>query len=281
MKRFLAVLFSLMMLVCASCAFAQAAPAAEESSAGCPLNIPPVPQELHTHWPLFAADALEVEMSSLVDPTSNCLVVILNNLSDWGVSSEYLINWRYDTEAESWMEDEASDIRPENAAVLSIDAEYYYMNGFPGWECSSEDEFFSYVLMDYSGDPNNPDYYLNFFCMDTSIQIAVTGEGFTTTSIGEDDMSYAVYDDNGMMTTGIYTRETDDAYASYAYIPNESEDPAEVEKEPYILYYINVQTSDGGNYLWTEGAWQNIHGEEVEAPEGFSPDELPFELIQE
>ena len=280
MKKCLALLLALMMLVCASCAFAEAAPVLDTENSACPLHMPPVPEEIYAQWQLFATDApLELEMSAFVDPSSNCFVLLLNNLLDWGVAPEYLINWVYDTGAEAWTVDTTSDIQRENAAVLSIDAEYYYMNGFPGWECYSEDETFSYVLMDYSGDPNNPDYHLNFISGDTTIQIAVTGEGFTMSSFGEDSMSYAVYEDSGMMTTGIYTREQEDVYVSYAYIPNE--DPAEAEKEPYILYYINVQTADGGNYLWTEGAWQDIHGEEVKAPEGFSAEELPFELIVE
>ena len=278
MKKYLALLLALMLLVCASCAFAEAAPVLESSA--CPLNMPPLPEEIYTRWQLFATDApLELEMSAFVDPSSNCFVLLLNNLLDWGVAPEYLSNWLYDTEAEAWKADTVSDVRRENAAVLSIDAEYYYMNGFPGWECYSVDETFSYVLTDYSSDPNNPEYHLNFMGGDTAIQIVVDGEGFVLSSFGEDTMSYAVYDDGGIMTLGTYTQEQEDVYASYAYIPNESEDPAEVEKEPYILYYINVQTSDGGNYLWTEGAWQDIHGEEVKAPEGFSAEELPFELI--
>lgn len=282
MKKCLALLLSLMLLLCAASALAEAAPVLDDAVSICPLNTPPIPEEIHTSWQLFATEApLEVEMSALVDTESNCFVVILNNLLDWGVSPEYLTNWLYDTEAQAWVADTASTIQRENAAVLSIDAQYYYMNGFPGWECNSEDETFGYALSDYSSDPNNPDYYLNYFSMDTSLQLAITGEGFTMSSFGEDTMSYAVYDGNGALTTGMYTHVLDEVYASYAVIPNESEDPAEVEKEPYILYYINVQTPDDNNYLWTEGAWQNIHGEEVAAPEGFSPDALPFELIGE
>ena len=161
-----------------------------------------------------------------------------------------------------------------------MDAEEYYMNGFPGWEAYSADEQVFYMLEDYSDDPNNPDYFLNYANDDGAIQYSLGGKGFSLTSLTEDTMSYSVYDANGVLETGTYVSQHEDVYASYAVIANESEDPEAVAEEPYILYYINVQTPDGGNYLWTEDAWQNIHGEEVVGPEGYSPDELPFELIQ-
>ena len=81
MKKCLALLLALMLLVCASCALAEAAPVLDAENSVCPLNMPPVPEEIYAQWQLFATDApLELEMSALVDPETNQFVVILNNL---------------------------------------------------------------------------------------------------------------------------------------------------------------------------------------------------------
>lgn len=279
MKKWLSLILAALLALTSAAAFAEAAEALPEGAA--PFVCPPLPEEIHTQWQLFATDpAPEWNMTALSDPESGCFVVTVFNPMDWGIAQEYCGSWQYDLENTKWvpMEAAAPDISPD-AVVLYMDAEEYYMNGFPGWEAYSADEQSFYMLEDYSGDPNNPDYFLNYANNDIAIQYSLGGKGFSLTSLTEETMSYAVYDANGVLETGTYTSQHEDIYASYAVIANESEDPEEVAKEPYILYYINVQTSDGGNYLWTEGAWQDISGEEVAAPEGFSAEELPFELI--
>ncbi|MBE5795071.1 MAG: hypothetical protein E7323_10385 [Clostridiales bacterium] len=279
MKKFLSLLLACALVLTAAVAFAETAPVAGEPF--CPFAYPALPEEIHTQWQLFAQDpVLEWKMTAASDPETNCFVVTLFNPLEWGISEEYCGSWKYDLENTKWvsMEEPQPDISA-GAVVLYMDAEEYYMNGFPGWQAYSGDEYLFYMLEDYSDDPNNPDYFLNCVTDDASIQYSLGGQGYTLSSFGEDTMSYNVYDANGTLTMGSYTKATDEAYVNYAVIPNESSDPEAVAEEPYILYYINVQTPDGGNFLWTEGAWQNIHGEEVPAPEGYSPDDLPFELI--
>lgn len=279
MKKIMSLLLTLALLLSCAAALAEAAPAVEETPSAIPFNALPWPGELHTQWQLFATPT-EWKMTAQSDPDTNCFVVTLFNPMDWGIAQEYCGSWKYDLENTKWvpMEEPAQEISPD-ATVLYMDAEEYYMNGFPGWQCYSTDERYFYMLEDYSSDPNNPDYFLNCASDESGILYSLGGKGFSLTSIREDSMSYSVYDDNGVMSMGTYTSQREDIYASYAVIANESEDPEVVAEEPYILYYINVQTADGGNWLWTEGAWQDIHGEEVAAPEGFNAEELPFELI--
>ncbi|MBP3650088.1 MAG: hypothetical protein J6K73_09925 [Clostridia bacterium] len=282
MKKWLSLLLAMLMLIPCAAAFAQAAPALEDSLGASPFACPALPEEIHTQWQLFAQEpALELEMSALSDPETNRFVVILYNPLDWGIQPDDCISWVYDTEAQTWVADEETEIQRENSVVLSVDAQYYYMNGFPGWDCTGVDETFAYRLQDYSQDPNNPEYHLQYVSDTASIQMAMAGDSYSISSYSDASMSYCVYDQNGQLTLGFYMAENDDGETvNYAVIPNESSDPEAVAKEPYVLYYINVQTPDGGNYLWTEGAWQNVHGEEVAGPKGYSPDELPFELIQ-
>lgn len=276
MKKYLSLLLALMLLASVSFAFAEAVPAAGESTS--PFTYPGLPEEIHTQWQLFATEtAPEWRMTALSDPETNCFVVTLFNPTEWGVSTAYCGSWKYDLADTKWMpmEEAQPDIAPE-AVVLYMDAEEYYMNGFPGWQAYSADERYFYMLDDYSDDPNNPDYFLNFISDDASIQYSLGGVGFTVSSFTEDVMSYGVYSAEGVLEMASYTKATDDTYATYTVTT--PDDPE--AKEDYILYYINVQTADGGNYLWTEGAWQDIHGEEVAAPDGFNADELPFELIR-
>lgn len=280
MKKWLSLMLAALLALTSAAAFAEAAQELPETTT--PFTCPPLPEEMHARWTLFATDpAPEWKMTGLSDPDSGCFVVTLFNPMEWGIAQEYCGSWKYDLENAGWapMEAAAPEISPD-ATVLYMDAEAYYQHGFPGWEAYSADGLFCYVLEDYSSDPNNPDYFLNYGSPDAAIQYSLSGKGFTLTSLTEDTMSYGVYSDDGILSMGTYTSQYEDIYASYAMIANESEDPEVVAEEPYILYYINVQTPDGGNCLWTEGAWQNIHGEEVAAPDGFSAEELPFVLVQ-
>ncbi len=276
MKKILCFLLSLLFVCCCAGAWAEAALISDEAVV-CPLNLPAPPEELYTHWQLFAEEpALQLDMSAVSDPESNCFVVTLNALDAWGVSPDAMGCWVYDTETGKWVAD-AARILPENTAMLMVDAEYYYMNGFPGWLFASADDTFAYQLEDYSGDPNNPDYYLQFISEDATMDISLAGEGFSLGSYGEDNMSYCVYNGDAALEMGTYmVQNDDDTLVTYAMIPDEAEGG-----EGYVLYYINVQTADGGNWLWCEDAWEDIEGNEVPAPEGFSADELPFELMED
>ena len=277
MKKWLSLILAALLMLTSAAAFAEAAQELPESAT--PFACPPLPEEMYTNWQVFATPT-EWKMTAQSDPESNCFVVTLFNPKEWGIADSYCGSWKYDLANTQWvpMEDAAPEISPD-ATVLYMDAEEYYMNGFPGWECQSADEQSYYMLEDYSSDPNNPDYFLNYGSDDVAIQYSLSGKGYTLTSLTEDTMGYCVYNDDGTLSMGTYTSQHEDIYASYAMVANESEDPEVVAEEPYILYYINVQTADGGNFLWTEGAWQNISGEEVPAPEGFNAEELPFELI--
>ena len=283
MKKWLSLILSLMLLMSVASVFAEAAPALDDSLILSPFAQPALPEDIHTRWQLYTEEpAPEWKMTALSDPETNLFTIILYNPMEWGIAPEYHTNWIYDIEAETWVVDSETDIRREDAVILSIDAQHYYMNGFPGWECVSKDETFAYQLSDYSDDPNNPMYHLQYRNDTASIQLSLSDGGYSMSSYSETTMSYSVYDANGVLSLAIYMTENDEGeLAQYSIIANESTDPEAVAKEPYVLYYINVQTPDGGNYLWTEGAWQNIHGEEVTGPKGYNPDELPFTLIVE
>lgn len=276
MKKMLAVLLSLLLMLGSAAALAEAAPIGD-ALAVCPLNLPPLPEEIHTTWQLYAAEpAPALDMTAVSDPETNCFVVTLNGLDAWGVADHCMGGWVYDAEAEAWKTSDA-DIQPENGAVLMVDAEYYYMNGFPGWGFTAADDTFAYRLEDYSDDPNNPDYYLQYASEDAAMAFSLSGGGYSMTSYGESSISYCVYDPEGVLSLGTYMTENDEeTFVTYAVIPDETEGG-----EGYVLYYINVQTADGGNWLWTNDGWEDIEGNEVPAPEGINADELPFALIEE
>lgn len=276
MKKWFTLLLSLLLACTLTGAWAEAASIGDEMAA-CPLNMPPVAEELHTRWQLYAAEpAPGLEMTAVSDPETNCFVITLNDLDLWGVAPEHMGCWIYDTEAKEW-KNAQSDIQPENGAVLMMDAEYYYMNGFPGWGFAGADGGFAYRLEDYSTDPNNPNYILQYVCEKGSVELSLADGSYTLRSYGGDTMSYCVYDSEGVLELGSYMLHTEeDTFASYAVTPDESEGG-----EGYQLYYINVQTADGGNWLWHNDGWEDIEGNEVPAPEGFTADELPFELIEE
>ena len=279
MKKLFALLLSLVLLLCAAGALAEAAPVSDEVSS-LPLTTPAIPGEIHTFWKLFADDSVELpQVTGVAQADGKDFVVTITGLEGWGLAAERFGGFRYDTEAEEWVAD-ASVEAAEGVIALAMDAEWYYMNGFQNWSAMTADETSVVGVLDYSDDPNNPDYHFSVYTDESVVQISLAGNGYVINSYSEKAMSYCVYDAASMLELGSYMTESEDgAYASYAVIPNESSDAEAVAKEPYVLYYINVQTPDGGDYLWTDGAWQDIEGNEVEAPEGFSADELPFEVI--
>jgi hypothetical protein len=226
---------------------------------------------LHTQWQLYTGEEPpRWQMTALADAKD--FVITLRGLEAWGVGPEEWICRRYDPEAAAWLPDNTAAAPEGDTAVLRIDAQYYYMNGFPAWQARGAGGSCTYTLENNSGDPNNPDYYLIWSQDDTLAEIALTKGGFALRSYSENAMSYCVYDPASALTMGVYMcRSEAGTLASYAITPDDA--------GAYGLYYINVQTPDGGNWLWTEGAWQNIHGEEVAAPKGYSPEDLPFTLI--
>lgn len=275
MKKCLSLLIALLLACSLTCAMAEAAPAAA-APVPCPLSPLPQPEQMFTHWQLYATEpAPRLDMTAASDPESNCFMIVLNELDLWGVAAEHMGCWVYDTEALEWQALE-TDIQPENGAVLMIDAQYYYMNGFPGWGFTGADGAFAYRLEDYSTDPNNPKYILQYACETGSVEVSLADGSFTLRSFGQDTMSYCVYSKDAVLELGTYmTEDAEGTYASWAMIPDEAEGG-----EGYVLYYINVQNADGDNLLWTDGVWMNLEGFEEPAPEGFSAQELPFELIE-
>lgn len=276
MKKSISLLLALLLACTLTGAWAEAALVGDEMAAS-PFNMPPLPGEVHTRWPLYldGGDHL-LDMTAVSDPASNCLIVTLNGLDAWGVAPVHMGCWIYDHTAGEWKAAE-SDIQPANGAVLMIDAEYYYMNGFPGWGFSGADSSFAYRLEDYSTDPNNPNYILQYVCQQGTIELAVTGGSYTLRSYGEDALTYSVYSNAGVLELGTHMLQTEDGtFASYAVTPDETEGG-----EGYKLYYIHVQAPDGGNWLWTDDHWEDVEGNEVAAPEGFSAEELPFVLIED
>lgn len=272
MKKILSLLLAFLLLLGAGSAWAEAAEVYQ------PFTEPPIrpiaaPTEIYAAWQLYTdGEPPQWQMTALADAKD--FVITLRGLEAWGIGPEDWICRRYDPDAGQWLPDDTAPAPEGDTAVLRIDARYYYMNGLPGWQVQSADDTCSYVLQNNSGDPNNPDYYLLCTRGDTMAEIALTKGGFALRSYGENDMSYCVYDPASLLTMGVYMCQSEDGtLASYALTPDDA--------GAYELYYINVQTPDGGNLLWTEGAWQNIHGEEAAAPKGYSPEELPFALIRE
>lgn len=270
MKKILSLLLALLVLAGAVSALAEAAPA-YESPAPPPLTPIDVPTVLHTQWQLYTdGEPPRWQMTALADAKD--FVITLRGLEAWGIGPEEWICRRYDLDAAAWLPDESTAAPGGDTAVLRIDAQYYYMNGLPSWQVQSADETCAYALQNNSGDPNNPDYYLICARGDTMAEISLTKGGFALRSYGENDLSYCVYDPASLLTMGVYMCQSEDGtLVSYAVTPDDA--------GAYGLYYINVQTPEGDNLLWTEDAWQNIHGEEVTAPEGCSPEDLPFTLI--
>ncbi|MBE5801737.1 MAG: hypothetical protein E7319_05550 [Clostridiales bacterium] len=274
MKKILAILLCLMLVLTSLSAFAaEAQPAASV----CLITKPAVPEEIHTQWQLFQKEPdLHLDVRGVVEETGENLVVTLDNLDTWGVAPEALTTWTYDQENRQWVAEPLAEGAAQRSAVLRINAYFYYMNGFPTWECKGTGDIIALQLDDYSGDPNNPDYQITVQLEDATVGISLAGEGFTLGSYSDDTMSYCIYTQQGVLTYANYFVQHENGdLATYAVTLDQT-------TGGYPLTFLNIIGADGSNVLWTEGEWFDINDNSVAAPAGYeNPEDLPFTLVTE
>ncbi len=274
MKKAILLLTVLVMLCCLPFASGETLPADTETLPPAPVALPEAQGYIHTSWNLYGEQPEPaMQVSGLTEATGKSFVVTFTGLDQWGAAPEACTGWTFDHSQQLWVEDADAALQAApGSAVLCIDAYYYYMNGFPTWRCQGNGAVDSLRLEDYSGDPNNPDYRLTLVMDDSTICIPASGAGFMINATSDDTVCYLVYDRGGVLNHAMYTVTCeDDLRATYV-----------VAKNPDGSYFLlGIQTIDakGEESMWMDGVWTDLYGETVEAPAGFSPDVLPFEII--
>ncbi|MBE5815487.1 MAG: hypothetical protein E7320_09850 [Clostridiales bacterium] len=285
MKKLFCLLLCLLLPLSA---LAESQPA--ESAWELPIALPESTTALPTQWRTVKEGYAPPTLEAAVDPATNCFVVTLRGLTPWGIAPEALAAYALNTGTGEWEREAAAEnvldaSQALDLVTLSIDAEYYYMNGLPAWETACAPIDGRIVVEDYSGDPNNPGYFLTLYFPNGYAVLSLNDGGASLCHMTDSDMAYCVYGQDGTLQMGTYLLETEAGdLHSYAVVPTQQEaitgeESAEAPEEPYMLYYIHVSTADGHDYLYTDGQWSDIEGNPVAAPEGVSESDLPFSLI--
>ncbi len=275
MRKILFSLLTMLVLVAfASCAFAEAAPVEDMQRSLPPVNLPPVPEDMHAYWPLYTEEpALPVNIT--LTQSGENYIVTLYDAAEWGVDLERGSVWLYDAQEEEWSLNEVAKAAKPGTVELHVPVQVYRRSGLPVWRSLSSDETYTLWLEDYTGDPADPEFSLSLGNENGTVTMLPTSSEYTTYSFGDTAVAYCVYNGQSQLILGTYRVQHENGDTGiYAVAPNETEDDG-----TYVLYYISVQTTAGENVLWTNGSWQDIHGEAATAPDGFSAEELPFEII--
>lgn len=264
-NRILPVLVLLLLLMQLCCAFAEAPV--------CPVATPPAPDQLHTRWQLFTGEPVSYEITLSVDEETGLRTYTLHDPASWAIAGEAMGTWQYQAQGEApgWLQ----TAQGGDGITLELPDEVYQEYGFLTFTvpCAAGADEIS--LKVYLGQLRKVYAFVDYRFGESRISIAAHDNSFALDLCaprGDGTATlYASYDENGILAHAGFTLEAaDGAYTSY----NVEAIPALKE---YKLMSIIHKTDE--TLLWENGRWMTDDYEKADAPEGISPENVPYTLV--
>jgi len=278
-------LLTVLMLAAAATALAEAP--------GCPVNAPPALGQYTTGWQLYSGAPVDYRIDLAVDEETALRTYTIYDAESWGIAENALGTWAYVSAPAAAEETEAAgDQQPEAAAsgweqtaqggsdvILQLSDADYAELGFPAWKAPCAAGADALVVNIYLGQVRQVYAYVDYLFGDNSISITAEDSSFIIT-LGEMTeagylSSYASYDPSGILAYASYAQEAPDGSMTAWRLE------AVPAQESYRLTSIMHADAAGNTCYWEHGEWQNADFVKVEAPEGISPEDVPYTLTGE
>ncbi|MBP3650087.1 MAG: hypothetical protein J6K73_09920 [Clostridia bacterium] len=251
-------------------------PAAAEAPAF-PINPLPAFGEIPTQIALFSSNPVDYRITLQVDEETGLRTYTLHNPLDWGVDAAVPGVWEFDAE-NGWQR--TGDLTDQQVQlVLSGDA--FQGEGFPLWTVPCTDAAVNLTLTIHLGEVRHLYAYVDYEFDQDILSITAEDHSFTLSrnrfhedGVGYDNL-YASYDSSGVLAYASYSiAPADGSFTSYTI-------DADVAQKTYYLREISHLDAENNIFHWNSADNQWFNGttfEPVDAPEGITPESLPFTL---
>ena len=281
---------------------------AEET--GCPVNPPPAFGVFPTLHTLYSGQPVDYDVTLFIDEETGLRTYTIGNPADWGILPEACGTWAYEAGEDgaavgeaaadagdgpdagssspdagssspdadqpapvaepAWIQTEQGG---DQVQLLLTDAAYAE-NGFPRWTVSCAGAADKLTLTAYLGQVRHLYAYVDYYFGEDCVSVTAEDHSFTITCEkgreGGFSTTISSYDSAGVLAYANYIDASDDG-SMVGYTVE-----ARPASQTYQLATLSRMDAEGNACHWENGQWMNEKFEPVEAPEGLSPENVPY-----